>query len=97
MYGIYPAQPRDELSAFSRIEGAYRTEGNQLILSPYRLITWDRFYGASSPAVVQQPYPYDGYFDDARYVVRAHTLTLVYTIYPADAPVTTTMILRRAG
>ena len=95
MYGVYGGQASREISSYSRTEGSYRTEGNRLIMSPRRLTSWDRFYGASSPERVDEPYPYSGYFDDARYEVNGTVLTLRYTIYPADAPVPTSMELRR--
>jgi len=94
-HGVYPGQPRDELSSYGRTEGTYRTEGDRLIVTPRRLVTWDRFYGSSTPEVVQDPYPYTGYLDDMRYAIRERTLTLRYTSYPADAPVPTTMVLVR--
>ena len=94
-YGLYPAQHRSELSAYERTEGTYRTEGDRLILMPQRLVTWDRFYGASSAERVDEPYPYTGYLNGARYRIEGSLLMIEYTSYPADAPVATTMILGR--
>jgi hypothetical protein len=93
-HGVYPGQPRDELSSYVLIEGTYRTEGDRLIVTPRRMVTWDRFYGSSSPEV-REPYPYTDYLDDMRYGIQGEELTLRYTSYPADAPVPTTMVLLR--
>ena len=95
MYGVYGGRPPKELSSYSKTEGTYSTDGDRLILSPQRLTSWDRFYGASSPERVDEPYPYSGYFDDARYEVSGSTLTLRYTTYPADAPIPASMDLKR--
>lgn len=94
-HGVYPGQSPNELSSYGLTEGTYRTDGDRLIVAPRRLVTWDRFYGSSSPEVVQEPYPYTGYLDDTRYAIHGQTLTLRYTSYPADAPVPTTVVLVR--
>ena len=95
MYGVYSGQPSKELSAYTRIEGTYVADGDRLVLNPRRLTTWDRFFGPSSPEKVYDPYPYSEYFDNARYHLEGSTLTLNYTTYPADAPIATTMQLKR--
>jgi hypothetical protein len=88
-YGIYPGQKLTDLAAYSRTEGTFRVDGDRLEFSPLRLVTWDSFYGATSPERVESPYPWGSLFDDARFAVRSNRLDLYYTIYPADAPVST--------
>ena len=95
-YGVYPGQPRDELSGYQRTEGTYRVEAKRLIFQPVRLVSWDRFYGATSPETVSEPYPYGSIFDDAHYDLVGPLLSLHYTTYPADAPVPTLLIFTRA-
>jgi hypothetical protein len=95
-YGVYPAQPRDELSGYQRTEGTYEVEGSRLIFHPVRLVEWDRFYGAASPEQITEPYPYTGIFDNARYEMLGPALTLHYTIYPADAPEPAVLVFARA-
>ena len=86
-YGLYESQQRDDLSAFTRVEGRYRIERDRLIFEPQRLVWWDHFYGARSAEHVEEPYPWGGLFDDARYTVRDDHFTMSFTVYPADAPV----------
>jgi hypothetical protein len=83
MYGLYESQPPSQLSAFTRIEGSYRVEGDRVVFEPTRLVWWDRFYGATSAESVE-PYPWGGIFDDARVSVRGNRLVMQYTTYPAD-------------
>lgn len=94
-YGVYPGQPADQLSSFTRIEGTVRQDGNRLLFNPERNIWWDRFYGEDSPVHVQQPYPYGGVFDDAVYEVAGNRLTIRHTVYPADAPEPATAVYMR--
>ena len=86
MYGLYEGQRRDDLSAFTRIEGRYRIVRDQLTFEPLRLVWWDHFYGARSREHVEDPYPWGDLFDDARYSMRDDHLTMSFTVYPADAP-----------
>jgi hypothetical protein len=95
-FGIYPGQPRNELSAYQRTEGTYQVEGDRLVFQPARLISWDRFYGVNSPESVYEPYPYGTIFDDARYESSGFQLTLHYTVYPADAPEPAVLVFTRA-
>ena len=85
-YGVYPTRRSDALSGFTRIEGRFRRDGDRLFFEPERLVWWDSFYGESSPVHVEQPYPWGGVLDDARYFIRDHKLTMHFTTYPADAP-----------
>jgi hypothetical protein len=94
-YGIYPGQPRDQLSGYQRTEGTYRAEGDRLVFQPARLVWWDRFYGVDSPEQVSEPYPYGTIFDDARYERQGPQLTLHFTIYPADAPEPAVLVFTR--
>ena len=86
-YGLYEGQQHDALSAFTRAEGLYRVEGGHLSFEPKRLVSWDRFNGEFSPEHIEEPYPFEGLFDDARYAVEGDNLTLRFVVYPADAPV----------
>jgi hypothetical protein len=88
-YGVYEGQRPNDLSAYARTEGTFRIEGDRLHFSPTRLITWDHFYGPTSPERVESPYPWGSIFDDARFTVRLNQLTLHYITYPAYAPVAT--------
>ena len=54
-YGLYPSQHSGELSAYSLIDGTYRTHGEALVIEPARLTWWDRFYGPDSPTQVVSP------------------------------------------
>jgi hypothetical protein len=94
-YGLLPGQGREELSAYSKTQGRYRTEGDRFFFEPRRLVWWDRFYGADSPEHVEAPYPYGTLFDDAHLVLRGDELTISYLSYPFDAPVQTVMVLTR--
>jgi hypothetical protein len=96
-FGLYSGQRRDGLSAYSRTEGAFRTEDDRLVFEPVRLVWWDAFYGIDSPEHVQEPYPYMGFYDDTHYVVAGRQLTLRYLSYPADAPVPTMQTYLRAN
>lgn len=96
-YGLYEGQPAEELSGFSLEEGRFRTEGDRLAMEAERLVVWDRFYGANSPARVHEPYPYgDAPLDGARFEIRDDRLILHYLTYPADAPVPTSKEYRLA-
>ena len=97
-YGLYAAQGAQELSAYQRMTGTYRVVADTtLALAPDSLIMWDRFYGATSPATVQTPYPsYSGPSDAIHFAVTGDQLTLRSLTYPADAPVPTTQTFRRA-
>jgi hypothetical protein len=94
-YGLYPAQRKDELSAYVRIEGRFEIRNDRLIMSPKRSVTWDRFYGTDSPEVVQEPYDVP-LFDQARFTVAGNRLRLNYLSYPFDAPVATEQEFVRA-
>lgn len=52
-------------------------------------------FAASAP-FVRSPYPYTGFYDDARFTVADGVLMLRHLSYPADAPVETTQRYRRA-
>jgi len=93
-YGVYADQSAGELSGYTRTTGSYRTDGARLILTPDSLITWDRFYGATSPEMVQTPYG-GALYDKAQFTVDGDRLTLSYTIYPADAPEPATQQFQR--
>lgn len=94
-YGVYPKQRPEDLSSYTRIIGTFAVAGDQLSFEPESLITWDSFYGADSPEMVQTPYPYGSLYDDARFRIDGETLTLDFTTYPADAPEPTRQVFQR--
>ena len=87
-YGVYGGQGDNDLSSYSRIEGDYEVEGNQLIFHSRRLILWDRFHGPNAQEQVEEPYSIT-LFDDAHYTIQGDHLHLQYLSYPADAPIET--------
>lgn len=87
-YGLYEGQDRNDLSAYSRIEGVYEVEGDQLIFRTRRLKWWDGFYGTHTWEKVEEPYEITLY-DDAHYSVEGDQLLLNYLSFPFDAPVET--------
>jgi hypothetical protein len=92
-YGIHPGQDRNELSAYSRIEGTYRIDGDRLSFESNRLVWWEpQFYGSQEQ--VLEPYRISLY-DDGRYDLEGERLLLQYTAYPADAPVPASMEFAR--
>lgn len=90
--GVYPDQAGDDLSAWSETRGAYEVDGDRLYFQP-RTSTWyDRFYEDPGPFTRDA----DGtLFDQAAVDIQAGELVLRYLSYPADAPVETTMRLKR--
>lgn len=94
-YGLYPGQQPNDLSAYSRIEGTFRVEGDSLRFSPQRLITWDRFYGPDSPERIENLAGQAAQSSAAHFSLDLHWLTLRYFTYPADAPVATSRIYWR--
>lgn len=97
-YGVYPGQAADQLSASSRAEGRYRTEGGLLRVEAESITNFDTF-GGRVTTTVQRPSPYGaGPYDGARFDVDGDRLTLTYLTYltyPADAPRTTRRTFRR--
>jgi hypothetical protein len=92
-YGLYPGQDPNQLSAYTKIRGTYRTEGDRLIVDADRQIWWDpTFYGPDE----QEAEDSSTLFDQGRFSLDGDRLVLHYTTYPADAPVPTAMELTRA-
>ena len=85
-FGMYPGQPADELSSYSRLQGTYETNGASLDLTPRRVVTWDRFYGVNSRERREDPSWYADIFDQATFKVEGDELTIDLVTYPADAP-----------
>ena len=93
MYGIYGGTPPGQLAAFTIMKGTYTVDGDRVIMTATRQITWDSFYGPASQPIehtVNQPL-----FDQAHFTVLSNALVLNYLSYPADAPVATTMAFIR--
>ena len=95
-YGLYEGQQRDQLSAWTRIEGSFRVEAGGIRFEPEVLVWWDQFEAASHPAPRRMAYPWGSLFDDATFVVAGNRLRLSYNVYPADAPIPVTMEYTRA-
>ena len=95
MYGGQSSQAVDELSFSARTAGTFVATRGRLTFAPETLVTWDRFYGATSPERIQSPYPYTGFYDDTRFRVRGDELRLDFTTYPTDAAVPTTQVFGR--
>lgn len=91
-YGVYPEQAESQLSAWSETRGPYEIDEDRLYFEP-RTTTWyDTFY--EDPG----PFTHDAHgtlFDQAVFEVRDDELVLHYLTYPVDAPVETTMRLKR--
>ena len=89
-YGLYEGQRRDDPSAWTRIEGTVRVDGNRLHFSPETMTWWDHFESPDSRATRHAAYPWDSLFDDATVAVNGDILVLSFNVYPADAPVPVT-------
>jgi hypothetical protein len=96
MYGLYPDQQPNDLTAYYRTTGTYLTVADALTIHPERQVWWDRFYGADSPEHVETPHHDASVYPEAHYAVSGDRLTLHYLSYPADAPVPTTAVFVRA-
>ena len=94
-HGLYEGQQRDDPSAWTRIEGNFRVDGNRLHFDAETMTWWDHFESAGSPAPRHAAYPWGSLFDDATFVVHGNVLMLSYNVYPADAPVPVTAEYRR--
>jgi hypothetical protein len=70
----------------TRTEGVYKVSGTSVAFFPERLVMGD---GTS------EPYSWGGLFDDATFAFDGGDLVLTYTVYPADAPMVTTMRFSR--
>ena len=90
-YGLYEGQQRNDPSAWTRIEGSYRVDGNRIEFTPETMTWWDHFESATHPAPRQSAYPWGTLFDDATFLVKGDTLTLGFNVYPADAAVPVTV------
>lgn len=85
-YGMYEGQARNDPSAWTRIEGEVRIDGNRLHFRPETMTWWDHFESADFPLPRRTAYPWGSLFDDATFIVEGRTLTLGFNVYPADAP-----------
>jgi hypothetical protein len=85
-YGIYPGQGQNELSAYTKIKGTYRIEGDRLIFDSDRQAWWDpTFYGPDEHEAKDDSRLYD----EGRFTLDGDHLVLHYISYPLDAPVAT--------
>jgi hypothetical protein len=92
MYGIYGGTG---LAAYTHTSGTYEIDGDRVICTATKEVTWDSFYGRTSPETVRQINSV--VFPEARFKVAALTLTLDYLSYPADAPEPTTLSFTLLG
>jgi hypothetical protein len=94
MFGCYPGQAANDLCAYTIVSGTFTTDDDRLAANVNRVVTWDRFYGTSSPETVENVN--FTAFNEARFQIAGRTLTLHFLTYPADAPEPTTRIFLRA-
>jgi hypothetical protein len=94
MFGCYPGQAANDLCAYTIVSGTFTTDDDRRAANVTRVVTWDRFYGASSPETVENVN--FTAFNKARFQIAGRTLTLHFLTYPADAPEPTTRIFVRA-
>lgn len=94
-YGLYEHQQPDALSGYGRTAGSFTVNGDRVVFEPSWLSTWDYSFGPDAPQTVYAPYPYQHFYDDARFSIEGSTLTLSYTAYTDDEPVPTTEIFQR--
>lgn len=94
-YGLYEGQQPDALSGYGRTAGSFTVNGDRLVFEPSWLSTWDYSFGRDAKQTIYAPYPYDHFYDDARFSIDGTTLKLSYTAYPADAPVSATETFQR--
>jgi len=94
MFGCYPGQAANDLCAYTIASGTFTTDGDGLAANVNRVVTWDRFYGASSPETVQNVNRTA--FNEGRFQIAGRTLTLHFLTYPADALEPTTKVFVRA-
>ena len=91
-YGVYPDHAENELSAWTEIRGAHEVDGDRLYFEPRTMTWYDRFYEDPGPFTVGAGGPL---FDQAAFEIRGDELVLRYLSYLADAPVESTMRLKR--
>ena len=91
-YGLYPEQAEGELSAWSETRGRYQIDEDRLYLEPRTTDWYDTFYEDPGPFTRDA---YGARVDQAVFEVRDDELIGHYLSYPADAPVETTMRLKR--
>ena len=93
--GVYPGQPADELSAYTVHAGTVEVAGDRATFRVDSIVSWDRFYGASSRPTVQRPSPYGVIYDAARVRVSGRELAIDFLAYPLDAPEPARAVFRR--
>ncbi len=85
-YGSYRGQGATELSAWSEFRGKVVQQENILVFTTEETTWWDKFYPDMEPKTEKTT---QHLFDDCSFTRSGRRLELVYTIYPADAPVST--------
>lgn len=90
MYGIYPREGPDDVSAETRNFGRIGATATAFVVRTDSIVTHDAFYGPShrdvqrpAATVVNAPR------DSTHYRIEGNALLLTYYSYPADAPVLT--------
>ena len=94
MYGLYPADEPQTLSASTTVYGWIGATATRFVIHPDSAVMRDRFYGAGYRRV-DRDLPDPSPADSTSYEVRNGVLTLTFYSYPADAPVLTTAVYYR--
>jgi hypothetical protein len=94
-FGVYDGQSTDDLSGFEKTTGTFAVNGDQVDFTPEVLLEWDFSFGRDAPTQVYTDYPYDHFYDDTHFTIDGETLTLHFTDYPADEPVSSTQVFQR--
>jgi hypothetical protein len=93
--GLYAGQGPADVSATQVLYGRLAVREDRFVVHPDSEVTEDRFYGAGHRLVRISGIVWWA-TDSVRFEVRGTTLTVSYLSYPADAPVYTTQVYRRA-
>jgi hypothetical protein len=94
-FGVYDGQSADELSGFEKTTGMFVVDGDHLDFTPQVLLKWDFSYGRDAPTQIFPQYPYDHFYDDTHFTIDGETLTLHFTDYPVDEPVSASQAFQR--
>jgi hypothetical protein len=93
--GSYAGQGPSEVSATQVLYGRIAVRDDRFVVHPDSEVIEDRFYGPRHRNVRTSGIAW-WVTDSVLFDVRDNTLTVSYLIYPADAPVRTTLVYRRA-
>lgn len=91
-YGAYTNQSTIDLSGYSEHYGNYVLSSRNIYFVSKQSVNWDSFTGGNAVTTVKDL----ELFKSCTYTVKNDTLELTYITYPADAPVTTKQIFKKA-